>query len=477
MSLNHGINTYRSDTNFTDTRSTRVSIPFFVGAWPCHTAGGAAGKPQMAATFAEAKALGGYSTVWRTADGKPTWNLCQAMYAYYTLFGMSPAVFCNVFDPAKHKEAKDAAEFPVTDRTATLPFEVICDESLTVKSGDATLVKDIDYEVFYDAEHCVIELTKDGSAYDATALTVSYNAAKPEAITAADIEAAIEKIDECKTLFGAVPSLICAPGWSRVPTVAAVMAAKAPAVSGLYKVKAVVDIDTDAATGANDCAKLLEWKNKNGYTDESMIVCWPLAKVGNMVFDMSVIACGVMAAVDSSNGDCPHESPSNKSIPITGLCVMDGAEINLSIRQADSVSFAAGVVTALNFDGWVLWGNYTGCWPKSSDVFDYFIPASRMMDFVCNTFVNTYWADLDRPLKRVHIDAIVNSFNAWLNGLTHDGKLYGGQIRYEAGNNPTANLLAGKFRLDTRMASPVPAQQIDMHVEFDVEKLITALNV
>ena len=477
MPLNHGINTYKSDTGSAAVRTALVGIPFFVGAWPCHTAGGTAGQLHLAHSFEEARGLGGYSAHWRTADGKPTWNLCQAMYAHFKLFGMSPAVFCNVFDPAKHKEAKDAAEFPVADHTTTLPMEVICDEALVVKSGDATLVKDTDYEVFYDAEHCVIELTKDGSAYDATALTVSYNAAKPEAITAADVEAAVERIEECKTRFGLVPDLICAPGWSRIPTVAAVMAAKAPAVSGLFKAKAVVDIDTDATTGASDYAKVLEWKNKNGYTDKNMIVCWPLAKVGEYIFDYSVIACGVMARVDADNGGCPYESPSNKSIPITGLCVKDGTEVNLSIQQADTVSYAAGVVTALNFDGWVLWGNYTGCWPASSDVSDYFICTNRMMDYVCNTFVNTYWSSLDRPLKRVHIDAIVNSFNAWLAGLTHDGKLYGGQIRYEAASNPTANLLAGKFRLDTHMASPVPAQQIDMHVEFDVEQLTAALNV
>ncbi len=477
MSLNHGINTYKSDTNFAAVKTAGVGIPFFVGAWPCHTAGGSAGKPLLATNFGEARSLGGYSTAWRTADGKPKWNLCQAMYAHFRLFGMSPAVFCNVFDPAKHKEAVAEQEVAVADHTAAITADAIDDEALVVKSGDATLVKDTDYEVYYDGEHCIIELKKSGSAYAATTLTVSYNAAKPEAITAADIEAAVEKIEECKALYGLVPDLICCPGWSLTPSVAAVMAAKAAAVNGLFKAKAVVDIDTDTADGADSYGKVLEWKNKKHYTDENMIVCWPLAKVGDMVFDYSVIACGVAASVDSGNGDCPHESPSNKGIPITGLCTKDGTEINLSIQQADTVSYGAGVVTALNFDGWVLWGNYTGCWPASADVSEYFICTNRMMDFVCNTFVSTYWAYLDRPLSRVLIDAIVNSFNAWLNGLAHEGKLCGGQIEYVADNNNASNLLAGKFRLDTRVASPVPAQQIDMYVEFDVDMLTSALNV
>lgn len=99
-----------------------------------------------------------------------------------------------------------------------------------------------------------------------------------------------------------------------------------------------------------------------------------------------------------------------------------------------------------------------------------------MMDFICNTFVNMFWSYLDRPLTRVMIDAIVNSFNSWLDGLTHDGKLCGGQIEYVNDNNPADNLIAGKFRLDTKIASPVPAQEIDMYAEFDMEILTSAFS-
>lgn len=476
MPLNHGINTYKSDTKFAAVKTANVGIPFFVGAWPCHTAGGYTGKPQLVTNFEEAKKLGGYSTEWRDAKKDPKWNLCQAMYSHFKLFGMSPAVFFNVFDPSKHKTAVEAAEVAVADHIATITGDAINDENLIVKSADVSLAKDTDYEVYYDDDKCVIELLKDGSGYSAMALTVSYNAAKVDAITAADIEEAVEKVEECKSRFGIVPDLLLAPGWSQIPSVAAVLAAKAASINGLFKCKAVVDVDTDAATGANTYSKVLEWKNKNGYTDDNMIVCWPLAKVGDYVFDYSVIACGVIANTDSDNGNCPYESPSNKSIAISGLCTKDGTEINLSIQQADVVSYSAGVVTALNFNGWVLWGNYTGCWPASSDVSKYFICTNRMMDFVCNTFVNTYWSHLDRPLTRVRIDAIVNSFNSWLNGLTHEGKLYGGQIEYVAANNPTANLIAGKFALNTRIASPVPAQEINMYEEFDVEYLNSALS-
>ncbi len=51
MSLNHGINTYKSDTNFAAVKLLEIGIPFFVGAWPCHAGNGFAGKPQIAYNF------------------------------------------------------------------------------------------------------------------------------------------------------------------------------------------------------------------------------------------------------------------------------------------------------------------------------------------------------------------------------------------------------------------------------------------
>lgn len=479
MSLNHGINTYKSETDFAAVKEAAVGIPFFIGAWPCHTAKGYTGKPQLANSFTEAKELGGYSADWRDTDGAPKWNLCQAMYSHFRLFGVAPAIFYNIFDPSKHKTSVTAATMTVADHMVKLPLETIDSATLVVKTTDsspATLKKDKDYEVYYDDKNCIVELLTDSTSYTKTELSIGYDKANPSAITASDIEAAVEAVEMCKSIVGIVPDLICAPGWSSTPSVAAVMAAKAANINGIYKAKAVVDIDT-SASGADDYSEVLAYKNSKGYTDENMIVCWPLVKSGDYVFDLSTVVCGLIASVDSDNADCPYESPSNKSISITGACTKAGGEIALSLPQADVISYTAGVVTVLNNGGWVLWGNYTGCFPKSADVSRAFICTSRMQDFLCNTFVDTFWGYIDKPLTRVLIDSIVNSYNSWLNGLTHEGKLYGGEIQYIAENNPTANLIGGKFRLDTKMASPVPAQEINMYVEYDVDYLTAALNI
>lgn len=476
MSLNHGINTYKSDTQFTSVRKAQVGVPMFVGALPIHKVGAAFnGNPIVVNNFDEAKALG-YSDAWRDAAGAPKWSLCQAAYGFLLLHAMAPAIFVNVFDPTTNKTAVAAADFSVTDHAATLPEDAINDSALVVKNGEDALTKGTDYTVIYTDTACVIELLSTGTAYAATTLNIAYNKVDLTGITATVIETAFEKAELCKTMFNIVPDLFCAPGWSKDPAVAAVMAAKAPNINGLFRAKAVVDLNT-AVAGADTYDDVLTYKNTNGYTDENMIVCWPLAKVGDKLFDLSVLVCGAISALDVDNGDLPYESPSNKAIAITGLCNAAGTDIYLTVQQADAVSYSAGVVTALNFGGFVLWGNYTGCWPGNTDVADCFIATSRMMDFLCNTFVNTFWGYVDRPLARVVIDAIVNSFNSYLDGLTAVGALLGGSIEYVEDNNPTADLLAGKFRLDLQMASPVPAQRIDMYSEFSVSLLTDALAV
>ncbi len=475
--VNHGINAIKGSNGTVSVKKTAVGIPFFIGAWPCHAAGGYTGKPQYAATFPEAKEIGGYSEQWRSESGKPKWSLCQAMYAHFVLNAMSPAIFYNVFDPGKHKTGVKTLEFQVENHVIKLPYETLDNESLAITVNEASepLVKGADYDSYYADGNFCIELLEDGTGYNAERVTVTFEAADTDAITAEDIELAVEAVEMCRSVTGIVPDLLCAPGWSSNPVVAAVMAAKAPNINGLFRAKAVVDLDC-SAEGADEYSKVLSQKNDNGYTSEDMIVCWPMVKKGDYLFDLSAIVCGVMAKIDSNNGDCPYESPSNKDVGISGAVNGEGREINLTSPQADTVSITDGVVTVINFNGWVLWGNYTGCYPKTPEISKMYICTNRTQDWICNTFINTYWQYIDKPLTPILRDAIVNSFNSWLNGLTAEGKLYGGEIQYDAERNSAGELVNGKITLNTSAASPVPMQRVDMCVEYSVDMLEAAMN-
>lgn len=336
------------------------------------------------------------------------------------------------------------------------------------------MVQGTDYEVYYLDDKLKIELLEDGQAYNKASLMIAYETSDVAAITAEDVEMAVEKVEECRGTIGIVPDLLCAPGWSQNPTIAAVMAAKAPNIGGLFRGKAVVDLDS-SSSGAAVYSDVLKQKNDNGYTSEDMIVCWPMCKNGDYVFDLSVMACGLIAKVDSGNGDCPYESPSNKTLPITATIDADGNEITITGPQSDIISVTDGVVTAVNNGGWNLWGNYTGIFPKSTDVAKKFICTNRMMDWLCNTFVTTYWQYIDKPLTPALRDAIINSYNVWLDSLKASGKLLGGQIEYISEMNPVTQLLAGKFVLNGEVAAPVPTENIEFHIAYSAEMLKSAM--
>lgn len=286
---------------------------------------------------------------------------------------------------------------------------------------------------------------------------------------AEDVVAAVETVDLCLPMFNLVPDLIVAPGYSQDRTVAAAMAAKAVAVGGSFRAKALIDLEADSYEAA------ITEKNGGGY-NENQIACWPCAKIGDHIFHASTIVAGCIAATDAENGGIPYESPSNKSAGVEGICLADGTAVHLTHAQANLLN-AAGIVTLLNFMGsLVVWGNYTACYPQSTDVKDYFIPVSRMFDFVNNTLIKTFWSKLDQAMNRRLIDSILDSANIWLNGLVGSGYLLGARVEMNESENPTESLMAGIIKLHVYITPPSPMQELDFVLEYDASYVETALS-
>lgn len=60
-----------------------------------------------------------------------------------------------------------------------------------------------------------------------------------------------------------------------------------------------------------------------------------MLKLGDYKFHMSTQLAGLMAQVDTDNGGCPYESPSNKSFQCDAMVLEDGTEVNLTLAQAN----------------------------------------------------------------------------------------------------------------------------------------------
>lgn len=475
MALKHGVYVYEQATAVSTPVTADVGVPFVVGTAPVHAAAKPAGAnvPVLCTSWDEAVEKLGFSYDWRK------YTLCEFMYSHFQLFGCQPVIFCNVLDAGDMKQASEAKEYPVTAHRVTLPFGAVRDSiRVTAGKGEETapLAADEDYTVLYDenADACVVELLSAGSAYEAAALAIRYDAVTPEAVVLADIVEGLGAADDCMSRTGVIPDLICAPGWSYNSTVAAVMATKAAGIMGLFRAKALVDADC-GETGVREYSELTAWKNKNSVVDENQILCWPQVRLGDFRFHMSTQLAGLMASVDAGNRGTPHESPSNKNFKMDGCCLADGTEVNLSFPQANLVN-SYGAVTALNFmsSGWVCWGNYAACYPGGTDVKDYFIPVSRMFDYVGNTVIRTFWSKLDKPMTRRFADSILDSCNIWLNGLVGAGYLLGARAVMPAEENPVTDLMSGIMKVHIYMTPPSPAQEIDFTLEYDVDYMTAA---
>ena len=479
-----GVHVFEKATSVQTPKVATVGIPFVVGTAPVQSAAKPAKSnvPVLVTSWDEAVEKLGFSYDWES------YTLCEFMYSHLQLFGAQPVIFCNILDPEAMKKAVEAKDYDVTDHKATLPIGAVAG-SIKVKAtvdveGTPTeqeLKADEDYSILYDRDDtdtyvCIVELLEDGSAYDAETVNIAYNEANPTTATVADVVDGVAQVDACLTAVGLVPDLIAAPGWSHNTVVAAVMATKAAAINGLFKGKAVIDVDS-SEEGVTEYSALSGWKNKNNMVDPDQILCWPMVQLGDYRFHLSTQLCGLMATVDAGNRGIPYESPSNKNLKMDACVLADGTPVNLTWNQVDLIAGSWGVVTAVNFldSGWVAKGNYTACYPGNTDVKDQFIPVSRMFDFIGNTLIRTFWSKLDKPMTPALRDSILQTCNIWLGGLTGGGYLYGARAEMLAEENPLTSLLDGIITLHIYNAPPVPAQEIDFILEYDVSYMETAL--
>ncbi|WP_300414133.1 phage tail protein [uncultured Oscillibacter sp.] len=475
---NLGIHVYEKATAVAIPVVADVGIPFVVGLAPVHTAAkpAKANVPVLCTSWDEAVEKLGFSYDWKK------YTICEFIYSHFQLFGCQPVIFCNVLDTDTMKNTLEAKEYDVSDHKITLPFDTIAAGLKVSVPGDggadpAELKPDEDYTVLYDENDgvCIVELLSSGSAYSAAKLSVSGSTVDTSAVVTADVVSGLGVIDACMSMVGVIPDLICAPGFSHLSVVAAIMATKAAGINGLFRAKALVDVDC-GAEGVTEYSALTPWKNKNNMVDENQILCWPMVKLGDYKFHMSTQLAGLMAKVDTDNAGVPYESPSNKNYKMDGCCLEDGTEVNLTFEQSNIIA-GYGIVTALNFMsmGWTCRNNYTACYPANTDVKDQFIPVSRMFDFVGNTLIRTFWSKLDKPMNRRLIDTIIDTCNIWLNGLVSQEYLLGARAEYLEEENSLVDLMAGILHIHIYITPPSPMQECDFTLEYDTNYVTSAL--
>lgn len=469
MAFRHGVYKSEVPTSFVAPSQGEAGLPVIIGTAPVYLGDkDCVNSPKLVYSYEEAVKYFGY------LDDYEHYTLCEFIYSQFALFGQSPCVLINVFDPAKHKtvntsEEADGKEYQPVDGKVSLGAGVM---SAADKSGKT-------YDLLYDDE---------GNAYistDAAIKIKTITKAAPENVTATEIIGGVsgttgqytglELVNQVFPKFALIPGLIGAPGWSENSGVAAVMRAKADKVSGIFTCSCVVDIPCDSS-GASVYSDVPQWKNQHNYVGERMIACWPKIKLDDKTFHMSTQLIGLMNKTDRNHRDVPFKSPSNELLQMDSCVNGAGTEILLSLEQANYLN-SNGVVTALNWiGGWRAWGNRTGAFPANTDAKDAVIPIRRMMDYLGNTFITTFWQKTDEIMTPRLIRTIVNSFNIYLNSLVAMEAILGGRVEFLETENAMTDLLSGILKFHLYVAPAIPAETIEAILEYDPSYLNVLYN-
>lgn len=210
--FNHGVSVRQQATSLSTPIVADSGLPYVVGTAPVWAAEDPAevDVPVLCTSYAEAISRLGYSDNWEF------YTLCEFMDSHFWLFNCQPVIFCNVLDAEEMTETVSTADLDVLAHKIKLPLETVA-STIVLKptGGDGEAYQsDTDYALYYDDETLIIEALPDGAMYAADTVNLTYGKVTPASVSTADIADGIESIEQCITLFGTVPDLICAPGFS-----------------------------------------------------------------------------------------------------------------------------------------------------------------------------------------------------------------------------------------------------------------------
>lgn len=493
MSYRHGIYTREAATSLTAPLEADSGLQVIVGTAPVNLAvnpAAAVNVPILAYSKTEAAAAIGYSPDF-------SYTLNQAISAAFEVHGVAPIVLINVLDPdnANHKTSVAAADMAVTAGKLTIAdangnVGGVLADTVVVKltsSSESALVLDTDYTIDFDADgNCSIVLLNNTSA---TTLNVAYSKLNPDGVTASDVIGAVtaatgaatglELVREVYPRFGLVPGIILAPGFSRLPAVAAAIEAKTESINGRFSAFSIVDISSDENDDQGTYAKVYttvaDAKESLGVDSKNTAAYWPMAKIGDKLYWRSALMGAAYAKLDASNGGVPYRSPSNISSGETGACLADGSAVYLDIDQANLLN-AQGICTSVNENGYKAWGNRTAAYPSTTDPKDMWIAVRRMFIWWKNTICLSYFQHVDAPMSQRLIENIVNTEQIRGNALVSRGYLAAARIEYRAEENSATDIIDGKLTFHLFLAPYTPAEEIEFVAEFDVAALASALS-
>lgn len=451
---------------------TASTAAMVFGTAPVHQTGGKVNEVVLANSYEEAVAAMGWSDDW------DKYTICEAIYSHFRLYAVGPLLMVNVLDPGEHKGEEKTETAVLVNGQVKLSGDVL-PESVKL---DGEYEAGTDYDVFFENGVCIIEALEGGALAEAESVSVTYAQVD---FDPADLKDAViggynvktgqstglELADQAYFRTKVLPEPLIAPGFSENTGVAAVMAAKAKSLSIVFRSLALCDLDT---AGTENYQTAAEKKSASGaFQHVKERLCWPKLSLDGRKFHLSTQMAGLMCQLAANDGGIPSEPASNKTLQADSTILADGTPVKLDLNMANYLR-GQGITTALNFvNGFTSWGEYCACAPGNSDPKDMFCNVTRMVNYIANTVILTYWSYIDRKMTPRLAASIAHGIDIWMNGLKSQEHLLGGRCELLEEENPVSDLMAGIIRPHIYIGVPGPAQLVDFIVEYDAAYLMS----
>jgi len=265
----------------------------------------------------------------------------------------------------------------------------------------------------------------------------------------------LEVVEEVYPRFRIVPTILIAPGFSKDPSVATAMAAKASAINGHFKAMAYVDVEVSKYTDAP--AYLVD----NGLKFPQLKAFLGKGFSGEKTYHPSTLAAFRKARIDAENQGIPSKTVSNKPLYI------NDSDFHLGLDQANYLAGQGVTPLFNNANGWVFWGARTAAYPASTDPKDTFDNVRHMFNFLNNELILTFNQKIDTPITRRFIRTVLDTYQVRLNSLAAREDILGGRVAFIEDENPITDLMDGIAAFHVWFTPPSPARQIHFMPEYD----------
>lgn len=408
----------------------------------------------------------------------PGFTITETLELAFQKYNVKPIICVNVLNPKKHSSKKEEKDIVVISKKVLLEELGIIKSTLVLEDATSETAKEInanDYTAnFLITGELVISIFNPSIKK----INAKYDWLDPSLVTELDIiggvelgttnRTGLECVNDVMPIYKMVPSVAIAPGYDSKIEVIQALYSKSISISDKYQCMSIGQLPEDILY-SESIAK----KTELNCIYPDMILTYGKLKNGNKIYHHSTQLACLMSSVDNKNGGVPYESPSNKLLAAQALVMKKNDEyVEIRLEEVSQANLLNenGISTAISRNnGFVHWGNRTASFQPGGnmDPKDMWIPSKRMFKFIANTIIINTDIEIDKPMDYYRASFITRNLNMWLDGLTAAGKLYGGRVEFTEDENPTSNIIDGKFTWHVYLGTINPLESAHFILEYD----------